>query len=521
MHSIKSLCLGLFFCCAASGYAYAGFVDHLANTDDIGLDKAPHVGQSRILVIPIIVQESNLIGEEELLSASREFYGDSAEGFTFNRYFQSVSQGRFSTEVELSDPVYFSSCPFSYNASGICTVERGDLNSFDEATIALQQVLNELDEKIDFSHYDINGAQMNTPDGYIDGLMIITNINFGGIALPFWRLCEAGFTPGDACRDQGDASNDWIPVYDGIMLPWVAISGVRTAGGIEKALRVSVHEFGHLLGFLDLYDESGESTSLPYSFMGGWTYGENVPVPTAFSRYMIGWGNPQQAKGSGTYNLKPAAQNGEFLRLGTGQEYFLVENRSPQGLWDADIDPAGLAIHHIDELQLPGDDPLAFILTIAECVQCDAWAPLIMTEQADGLFELQKAPGNRDDDGDLFGAGDTFPAAASGDAFSALNATLNSNYYSGESSGIALDSIVAESDGSFSFRVEAPSLDDACLDLRCPANMLCQDGVCVSAQPTEEGCACQGQKADLGLWMLLCVWLLFWRKNAFRGFFSL
>ena len=521
MRLIKSLCWALFFCCVTAGHVHAGFVDHLANTDDIGLDKAPHLGQSRILVIPIIVEESNLLAGDELIASAKPFYETSDGDFTFNRYFQSVSQGRFSMDVELSDPVYFSSCPFSYNASGICTVERGDLNSFDEATLALQQVLHELDEKIDFSHYDINGAQVNEPDGYIDGLMVITNINFGGIAFPFWRLCEAGFTPGNVCRDQRDTSNDWIPVYDGIMLPWVAISGVRSTGGIEKALRVSVHEFGHLLGFLDLYDESGESTSLPYSFMGGWTYGENVPVPTAFSRYMIGWGNPQQANGSGTYNLKPAAQNGELLRLGTGHEYFLVENRSPEGLWDADVAPAGLAIHHIDESQLPGDDPLAFILTIAECVQCDAWAPLIMTEQADGLFELQKAPAKRDDDGDLFGAGDTFPAAASGDAFSALNATLNSNYYSGESSGITLDSIVAESDGSFSFRVEAPSLDDACLDLRCPADMSCLDGVCISVQPADEGCACQGQKTDSGLWMLLFVLSLIWRKNAFRGLFSL
>jgi M6 family metalloprotease-like protein len=540
MRLIKSCCLGLFFCCVAAGHAYAGFVDHLANTDDIGLDKAPHLGTSRILVIPIIVEESNLVKADDMLAEAESFYSDSAEGFTFVNYFRSVSQGRFLLEVEISDPIYFysggnagecspvseaanneSCCPFDYNASGVCTVERGDLNSFDEATIALQGVLNELDEKVDFSRYDINGAIPDQPDGHIDGLMILTNINFGGIALPFWRLCEAGFTPGDACRDQNNVSQDWIPLYDGIMVPWVAISGVRSSGGVAKALRVSVHEFGHLLGFLDLYDESHESTSLPYSFMGGWGYGEDVPVPTAFSRYMIGWGNPQQAKGSGSYNLKPAAQNGEFLRLGAGLEYFLVENRSAEGLWDADIAPAGLAIHHIDESQLPGDDPLAFILTIAQCVQCDAWAPLIMIEQADGLFELQKAPGKRDDDGDLFWVGDAFPAAASGEAFNVLSATLNSNYYAGDSSGIALHSIVAETDGSFSFTVEAPTLDDACLDLRCPHDMQCQDGTCVSTAPTDEGCACQSQKADFGLWSLLFVLTLFWRKNAYRGVFPL
>ena len=522
MRLTKSLLI-VFILSLAMPTARAGFVDHLAVRDDIGLDKAPNRGHSRVLVIPIIVQESNLIGEEELLSASKEFYGDSAEGFTFNRYFQSVSQGRFSTEVELSDPVYFDTCPFAYNSSGVCTVERGDLNAFDEATIAFQQVLNELDEKIDFSRYDINGIVPNLPDGYIDGLMIMTNINFGGIAFPYWRLCEANFTPGNACRDQKDGSKDWVPIYDDIMLPWVAISGVRTSGGIERALRVSVHEFGHLLGFLDLYDESGESTSLPYSFMGGWTYGENVPVPTAFSRYMIGWGNVEQVGESGSYNLRPAAEGGALLRLGTGNEYFLVEYRSATGLWDADIDPGGLAIHHIDETQLPGDDPLSFILTIADCMQCDAWAPLVMTEQADGLFELQKSSGKRDDAGDLFRTGNEFPVGESGEAFNALTATLNSNYYSGESSGIALHSIVEEADGSVSFSVEVPKLENLCADLRCPDGMTCVDGFCLSGDVSDagEGCGCQGQKVDFGLWALIFVLVFFCRKSAYRRFFFL
>jgi len=146
-----------------------------------------------------------------------------------------------------------------------------------------------------------------------------------------------------------------------------------------------------------------------------------------------------------------------------------------------------------------------------------------MTEQADGLFELQKAPNKRDDAGDLFRAGNEFPVGEDGDSFNELSAALNSNYYSGESSGIALHSIVAEADGSFSFSVEVPKLDNICTDLRCPDGMICEDGFCVSdeALDSSEGCGCQGQKADFGLWSLIFVLVFFWRKSAYRRFFFL
>lgn len=189
--------------------------------------------------------------------------------------------------------------------------------------------------------------------------------------------------------------------------------------------------------------------------------------------------------------------------MGTGSEYFLVENRTPDVLWDQDIMPGGLAIYHIDESKLPGDDPLAFILTIVQCVQCDAWSPLIMLEQADGLFELQKSTGNRDDAGDLFHAGDSFPASEDTSSFDASTTSLNSNYYSGVTSGIAIDSIIAEADGSFSFNVTVPTLDDPCIDLRCPENTQCADGFHVAGLAQYQDYLFFGNRAknnQAGLW---------------------
>ena len=160
----------------------------------------------------------------------------------------------------------------------------------DAALGIIKEVLETVDGQIDFTDYDVTGAVEGQADGYVDGVILLTNVNLPGIALPHWRICQAGLTA-LACALAGVSG--WDPTYDDVFVPWTAISG--SAGGDPHfAVNVSVHEFGHLLGFADLYDESGQSTDMPYTFMGGWYYDDTPPLPDAFSRYVIGWGNPVQ-----------------------------------------------------------------------------------------------------------------------------------------------------------------------------------------------------------------------------------
>lgn len=478
--------------------ATAGYIDHFATRDDIGKDKAPHFGTSHVLVLPVIVDEPGLPSEQALLQTAQPFFDPlAADGFTFSNYFRVASLGRFEPVTTIAPAVRFSECPFARDANGVCTIERGDVSALGPAVEAMQEILERADANIDFSQYDLNGAQTGESDGIIDGFVLLTNINFGGIALPLARICELAVVGDLYCREQGGLDR-WEPVYDDVLVPWVAVSGSRS-GQVDFAAHVSVHEFGHLLGFADLYDESGQTTDMPYSFMGGWYYDDMPDMPDAFSRYVIGWANPIQATGDATVTLRPAASSGDVLKLGTGREFFLVENRQAVGPYDGSIAEPGLVIFHVNLDERPSADPYGFVNTITNCVNCQKWRPMLMVEQADGLYELQSGPWKRDDSGDLFRSGDTFPEGDGGAPLSEATQEFNANRYDGSATDIAVTNVARLNDGEgqFSIAVEHPVLEDACADLYCPTGMTCEAGRCLdvaSAEPDAE--ASDGDSAE-------------------------
>ncbi|MEM6731243.1 MAG: hypothetical protein AAF658_06785, partial [Myxococcota bacterium] len=335
--------------------------------------------------------------------------------------------------------------------AGRCSIDRGDISALGAAVGAIRTALDQVDATIDFRDFDTNGPTAGTPDGVVDGVIFLSNIDFGGIALPHVRVCE--LLP-SFCPD-----TSWDSVYDNTLVPWVAIAAASN-GDLERANYVAIHEYGHLLGFADLYDESFQTTDLPYSFMGGWNYDDRPDMPAGPSRIDIGWANVQTATTSGTYSLRPSATSGDVLVLGSGNEFFVAEVREANGVYDGSIAESGVAIYHVNEARRPSGSVDGFLTLLLDCVNCEPWAPFMMLEQADGLFELQEGPGNRDDSGDLFRAGDTFPIGADGPPLSASNAILNSNRYDGSSTGIGITAFRKTATG-FDLDVVVPGGGDA------------------------------------------------------------
>lgn len=127
------------------------------------------------------------------------------------------------------------------------------------------------------------------------------------------------------------------------------------------------HEFGHVLGWPDLYDTdytAGGQAAGPglYSLMASGNYNNDSRTPPALSileRWMIGWAEPEVLTTTGEFRLEPVHQDkGYLIGTDTGDDYFLLEYRGTgDNIWDIpgyygssyeDQGTSGLLVYHID-----------------------------------------------------------------------------------------------------------------------------------------------------------------------------
>lgn len=176
---------------------------------------------------------------------------------------------------------------------------------------------------------------------------------------------------------------------DGVTLgDYQATGGYFTAGELQcdegfglyrSTLGIWVHELGHDLGLIDLYDIDGSSGGVDaWSAMGihwlgldGEPIGTRPPLPDPFSRWELGWLTPNQVTTvSDDIALASSATSDDVVQVldnpngvdvgflgGAGEgEYFLVENRQQEG-YDVGLRGCGVLVWHVDETRSNnGDD---------------------------------------------------------------------------------------------------------------------------------------------------------------------
>ncbi len=435
--------------------ARADYMDHFVIREDVGPHKTPYLGPAELVLVPVEVQGHPPFEMEAL---RRFFSPDDPSGFV--RYFEVASLGRYRPNVTVALPIRYAACPLPEAQFPGCAVRRGDIAAFAAGMDMIRKVIAEASASgVDFSHFDVNGRR-GGPDGWADGVMILTNTPFGGIAFPF------------AYYNRGDnlAGGTGGPlVVHGVKIPHVAIAGRRD-------VHVMVHEFGHLLGLTDLYDESGRYDGLHFSVMGAWGYDPKIPLPDAETRYRLRWANVHPVSGPVRVTMPPVESSGVVWRLGTGPEYFLVENRGPGGAFDAEFTARGLVVYHVDRrVKLKGEEG-RFQERIADCVNCDAYHPYIRLLQADARFELERG-GSPDAEEDLFRDGDVLLTDPSARGFSEEHQVLSTNWYSGEMSGFAMRDVHVRADGNIDVTFDGPR-QDQCGDPLCPEGEGCQPVSC-------------------------------------------
>lgn len=462
----------------AATLARADYMDHFVQREDVGPRKAPYFGDAQIVLIPIEVAGFPPLD----MGALQHFFSpDDPNGFV--RYYESASLGRFRPRVTVAPKVTYASCPLPAAQFPTCAIARGDISAFTAGMDMMREAVKKTDEAgFDFSPFDVNGRK-GTADGWVDGVMLLTNVPFGGIAFPF-----AFFNRGDNLA--GGVNGPLV--VDGKKIGHLAIAG-------EGDQFVMVHEFGHLLGLTDLYDESGKYDGLYLSVMGTWGYDPNIPLPDAETRFRLRWGNWHQVQGRQRVTIHPAETTGEVYRLGIGDEYFLIENRGPGAAFDRAVPERGLAVFHVDRTVKLGGVEGNFVDRILDCVNCDPYHPYIRLLQADGLFEIERSA--RFGVGDLFGNGSFLRPDPRGIPLSNVNEVNSTNFYSGAVSGLKLDDVRVLADGSIEVTLDAPETGQ-CDERLCAEGEACAPVTCGEA-PKKEGCS-----VGLGLWPALGLLLL-------------
>ena len=370
MYAISAVGLALVWPAFAHGYA----LDHLRTTDDIGPNKVPNAGVSHILVIPTRVGIE--VFPRERLDAMRAFYDPAGGPGTFRGYWLEVSVGRYDPIPTLVDPVlYPDECPIPGKSIRNCRVELTDLELLADGSVQrlfaglLERVRDE--QEIDLSHFDVNTAAGPGHDGYFDGVIVDSDV-LNGVAMPLNELGvivavsplpqppapprpDVGLDAGVADSGIADSEPDARVVdagADAALPPDAALpSGPRIAMGNVAMVPPNNHEFGHLLGFIDLYEGPiiNDEMGSPSRFRGGFI----SSTLSAFSRLQIGWGEVKVVEAPGVFDLAPVMDGGEVLRIGEPPRYLLVENRSGAAHARWDESPPGIYVYGIDEEQLP------------------------------------------------------------------------------------------------------------------------------------------------------------------------
>ena len=135
---------------------------------------------------------------------------------------------------------------------------------------------------------------------------------------------------------------------DGVTIPGYACSSELEPGVAGNSTFAAIgsfcHEFGHIIGWPDLYDTvNGNDTNcdLPgcLSLMSYGSYNNSSRTPPALSvleRWMMGWMEPEVLEATGEYSL-PAITEGKgyLVKTEANGDYFLLECRGAgKNVWD-------------------------------------------------------------------------------------------------------------------------------------------------------------------------------------------
>jgi len=283
----------------------------------------------------------------------------------------------------------------------------------------VEDIIEYVDGEINFSDYDGDN------DGFVDGIIIIyagssiSNDEFKKIYPHMWMINSI------------KKDNKYISKF--IVIPEYKFKpGDFTIGPL-------CHEFGHILGGIDLYDLDSHKSYIydnqisnglgKWSLMSNGIWGKrNIRGDSpshldVWHKILFGWLDPIVIENREIIvNLNPIElKDGNVIKIILNkepEEYLLIENRQRIN-FDSDLPKEGVLIYHVDESILNN---------------CYAYSPFYETPnkshykvsivQKDNFYELERGK-NLGDEKDVFIEGDKFILKQNNKSISYYNKNIN------------------------------------------------------------------------------------------------
>ncbi len=285
---------------AVSQQSVSRLLADTAIAKDQGSASFPAEGTRNVLVLVADFSDASL---NTVSTAS--FYetlfeeGPDSDGFGWKQYYYDMSNGKLTLNFDVYDVGSVSDTHDYYGANVSSAGDDAHPGQFVAEAVALGH-----DAGINYSIYDNDG------DGYVDAVIVIhqgqgeeysgsQGAGADNIWSHRWNLYSA--SRDDPDNDgygayAADTNNDGILEYDGVLINDYAIQPEYLASAGDTTIGVFVHEFGHILGLVDLYDISYTTDGIgKWGLMsaGAWLGPDSKgsrPAPLcAWSREKLGW----------------------------------------------------------------------------------------------------------------------------------------------------------------------------------------------------------------------------------------
>ena len=361
-------------------------------------------------------------------------------------YWRDNSMGQFVPTFTVVGP-YDLSQPTAYY--GAADEDTGDYDVNPRAMVTEAVQLAKADHpELDFSQFDNDG------DGRMDNCEII----------------YAGYSQASTAVDDDIWPHTWYLADESLIIDGTVIydytcsqelTGTRSDAEAMEGIGTFTHEFGHVLGFMDLYDTDDYDNGLGihpgcFDLFARGSYNNNSRTPAAlwaFERHQVGWISTDVASNNtATLHRLNGAEDvtlSHFLTSGQacyidcqpdltdsidGHEWLIIENRQLQG-WDRYLPAHGLLIYHYDYTK-----PMVDAYWSQNGPNNNAKHPCLYIKCADGSNQA------------LDRYGDTFPGLTGNTSFTD-ETTPNALNWNGDPTGQPITGIRESADGTVSFQV--------------------------------------------------------------------